>query len=206
MNGSAVINAEPEPRVRAGASWPARLTTMEGWRAYPALFLGSVLESTLAPWPIEAPLLAVMLRGRAHVFPAAFIVVLGSIVGCVIAFVASAALLQYAIGHVVDAAALEAAQTRLEARGGWAVFFGMMTPVPVQVTSAAAGLAGLSFSSFLLAASTGRTIRYLSMAVLVFWWGPAIRSWWASLPTWMTRAGIIVMTLSFAVLLWWSLF
>ena len=63
--------SEPHASERPAPEW-----TRSGW-AYPALFLGSVLESTLLPWPIEFPLLAVMLRGRAHVFPAALAVTVG---------------------------------------------------------------------------------------------------------------------------------
>lgn len=153
-----------------------------GALAYPALFLGSVVESAVVPWPIEFPLLAVMLRGRGHVFPAALVVTLGSVGGALIAYAAGV----YAFDGVADwiarhprwAEAVDAARAKAVARGGWAAFIGMMTPAPVQATSFAAGAAGVGAWAFFVAALAGRAIRYGSMAVLIYLFGPRIMSWW----------------------------
>jgi membrane protein YqaA with SNARE-associated domain len=155
--------------------------TRGGW-ALPALFAGSVIESTILPWPIEFPLLAVMLRGRAHVFPAALAVTAGSVLGCVFAFLLGAfaydAIAPQLAAHEGWAAAVAAAQDRAAARGAAAVFIGMMTPAPVQITSFAAGAAGVGLWAFVLASAAGRTIRYFAMAVLVFAFGPKIMDVW----------------------------
>jgi membrane protein YqaA with SNARE-associated domain len=171
--------SEPSLSADAGREAPA---WTRGSFAYPALFLGSVIESAVVPWPIEFPLLAIMLRGRGHVLPAALVVTLGSVTGALAAYAAGV----FAFGSVAEwisdhprwAEAVEVARAKAEARGGWAVFIGMMTPAPVQITSFAAGAAGVGPWAFFAAALCGRAVRYGSMAVLIYAFGPRIMSWW----------------------------
>lgn len=184
---------------------PAPAWTRSGF-AYPALFLGSVIDSTIFPWPIEFPLLAIMLRGRGHVFPAAAVVTAGSVLGCIIAYVAGTsaydAVSAWLAGHENWAAAVDAARIRADERGAWAVFLGMMTPV-VQVASFAAGAAGVGFWAFLLASIAGRTVRYGSMAVLVFAFGPRIMRWWRARSKRTRLTLIALFTVAFVVALVW---
>ena len=173
--------------------------------AYPALFLGSVIESTILPWPIEFPLLAIMLRGRGHVFPAAAVVTIGSAVGCIISFSFGA----FAYGLVAPlladnpdwAAAVETARAKAEARGALFAFIGMMTPAPVQITSFACGLAGVALPAFALASLAGRTIRYFSMAVLVYFFGEAIMDWWRARRRPVRRLIVAGLVLAFVIAL-----
>ncbi|MGD2131946.1 MAG: VTT domain-containing protein [Maricaulaceae bacterium] len=185
----------------ASSSWRDGAWAHGRW-AYPALFVGSVIESTVLPWPIEFPLLAIMLRGRGHVFPAAAVVTVGSVIGCVIAFSFGA----FAYGlvepwlaeHPDWAAAVEVARGKAEARGALAAFIGMMTPAPVQITSFACGLAGVGLPAFVLASLAGRTVRYFAMAVLVYLFGEAIMDWWRGRRTLVRRlivAGLVVLFL-----------
>ena len=181
-----------------------RRWTHSRW-AYPALFAGSLVESTVLPWPIEFPLLAVMLRGRGHVFPAAFAVTLGSVAGCALAYLVGAlafdAVAPLLARHESWAAAVEAARAQAEARGAPAVFFGMMLPTPVQITSFAAGLAGVGFPAFLGAVTAGRTLRYFSMAGLVFAFGERIMAWWRGRSRSTRRIGIAVIAAVFLLAL-----
>lgn len=176
-------DASKPPRLAAAVA-PRHPIWARPGMAYPALFVGSVVESSVFPFPIEFPLTAVMLRGRAHVFPAAAAVIAGSIVGCVLAFAAGAAVigaLAPAVAGWADGAAMAGARARIADGGPWAVFAAMLTPVPVQITSFAAGLAGLAWGPFVLAVSAGRAVRYLAMAIVLFACGDAIRAWWMGL-------------------------
>lgn len=173
--------------------------------AYPALFLGSVVESAVFPWPIEFPLLAVMLRGRGHVFPVGLVVILGSVGGALVAYAAGVfafdAVAAWVVEHPRWAEAVDAARAKAVARGGWAAFIGMMTPAPVQVTSFAAGAAGVGPWAFFAAALVGRGIRYGSMAILIYAFGPRIMSWWRARSA-RVRIGLIaVICVLFAVAL-----
>ncbi len=184
-SASSEHHAEP-PAVSEPATCPVREETAQRWTrgawAYPALFVGSIVESALIPWPIEFPLLAVMLRGRGHVFPAALVVIAGSAVGAVLAFLVGLgayALIEPWIANRPGLAdAIASAREGVAVGGAWAVFVGMMTPVPVQITSVAAGLAGVGPAAFALAAFSGRFVRYMAMAVPVFFAGRTLMAWW----------------------------
>lgn len=153
--------------------------------ALPALFLGSFIDSTVLPWPVAFPLAAQMLRGRRFVFPAAFAVLAGSVLGCAVMFALGLLAYEAVAPLLLDdagvAATVEGARANMEARGAWAVFVGMMTPVPVQLTSFSAALAGVGPVWFALAMVAGRSIRYLSMAVVLFFFGETIVAWWRRL-------------------------
>jgi len=191
---------EPQPGPQEAPVW-----TRGRW-AYPALFAGSLIESTIFPWPIEFPLLAVMLRGRGHVFTAALVVVVGSVLGGLIAYVVGAAAFDAMAPTLAEhenwADAVAAARERAETRGAIAVFLAMMTPAPVQITSFAAGAAGVGGAAFFVAIAAGRALRYLAMAVLVFAFGQTIMDWWRARSRnvrWAIMAGLAV---AFVVALW----
>lgn len=177
-----------------------------GRLALPALYVGSVIESSLLPWPIEFPLLVEMLRGRRHVFPAAISVILGSATGCLIAYAAGSAAFHIIAPVLTEAMAAHVAAARMRVEGGGvtAVFFAMMTPVPVQFTSFAAGLAGVGLTGFTLAVLAGRAVRYLAMAVLVFAFGEQIVAWWRRRPARLRRASVWGFTLAFLAFLGWT--
>ena len=176
-----------------------------GRRALPALFAGSVIESSVLPWPIEFPLLAVMLRGRRHVLPATLAVTAGSALGCLIMYLAGLAALEALAPFIEGAGSVEAARSRMETAGAWAVFVAMMAPVPVQLASLAAGLAGVPVSWFILAVITGRFLRYAAMAVLVYLVGERLTAWWAA-RSWRVRAaGFAVFLAAFFALFAWTL-
>ncbi|WP_270374752.1 YqaA family protein [Marinicauda sp. Alg238-R41] len=166
--------------------WRMGRAARRGW-ALPALFFGSFLESAIFPWPIEFPLLAEMLRGRKHVFPAALATALGSAAGAMAVFaiagIAAGLVEAWVTARPEFASDLDEVRARLELRGGLAVFVAMLTPVPVQLTSLAAGFAGLSAPVFALAVLCGRCLRFAAMAVLVFFYGERLMEWWRARPT-----------------------
>jgi membrane protein YqaA with SNARE-associated domain len=199
--------SERDAPPHSAAERPTPVWTRNGW-AYPALFLGSVIDSTVLPWPLEIPLLAVMLRGRKHVFPAALVVMAGSVLGCFLAFLVGArayeAVAPWIADHTNWAARLEAARAKAEARGAAAVFIGMLSPW-AQITSFAAGAAGVGTGTFLAASAIGRTIRYFAMAVPVFAFGPRIMSWWRTRSRRARMIGIALIAVAFVAWLLWGL-
>jgi membrane protein YqaA with SNARE-associated domain len=173
--------------------------------ALPALFLGSVLESSFLPWPIELPMLAYMLRGRWQAAIVTVIVTLGSVTGCVLIY----ALGRASYGLVADfvsarpslEAALALAKARIDEEGALAVGFAMLAPTPVQVASLAAGLAHMNPFIFVVAAFIGRSLRYWAMGGLVMIFGPAILDMWRRLPRRLQLTMIVALALVFAALL-----
>jgi membrane protein YqaA with SNARE-associated domain len=156
--------------------------------AVPALFVGSFIDSTIFPWPVALPLAAQMLRGRAYVFPAAAAAALGSILGGLLVYTLARLAFDAIAPVIVDdsaaAMALADARARMEAGGAVAAFLAMLTPVPVQLTSLAAGLAGVGGVWFALAITLGRGIRYFAMGLVLYAVGDRIVAGWRLLPRW----------------------
>lgn len=182
---------------------------MRGRFALPALFAGSVMESTVLPWPIEIPMLAYMLRGRPQTVAVTLVVSAGSATGCFLAFLAGAAALEALEGFIAARPGLEAgvaaSRARIETYGPPAVFFAMLAPVPVQAASFAAGAAGMGAGPFILAALTGRTVRYAAMGAVVYAFGPAIQDWWSRRPRRLRRMAEITAVAIFLALFAWTL-
>ncbi len=178
---------------------PDRLTRLARSRnAYWILFGGALLESTIFPWPIEFMIAALMLEDRRHVVPVTAIAVLGSILGGVLFFFIGAQLFE-SVGQVIVAnlgmeTAFEAKRRIFQDYSLWIIFIAAMTPVPFQITTMAAGVAGVAFAPFLVAAILARTTRYVMMAVPLYYCGPAMRSWWRSIPAlgrWTIRIAVL---------------
>lgn len=173
--------------------------------AVPALFVGSFVDSTVFPWPVALPLAAQMLRGRAYVFPAAAAAALGSILGGLLIFMLARLAFDTVAPILIDdsaaAATLAEARTRMETGGAVAAFLAMLTPVPVQLTSAAAGLAGVGGVWFALAITLGRGIRYFAMGLVLYAVGDRIVAGWRWLPRWGRWLAIAFFAVLFAVLI-----
>ena len=186
--------------------WRARLDrAARGAWALPALFAGSVLESTLLPWPIEFPLLAYMLRGRRQVVEATLVVTLGSVLGCVLSYGAGRLALDLAAEFISArpdlALSLEGARDRIDAYGAFAVGLSMLSPVPVQLSSFAAGAAQIPALLFVVAALIGRLMRYGAMGVLIFLFGQRVLWAWARLPVWLRQMALLGVLMVFAVMM-----
>ena len=150
-------------------------------------------------------MLAYMLRGRRETVIVTLVVSLGSVTGCFFAYLGGAAAFSLLDSFIAArpglAEAIAQSRVRMETLGPWAVFVAMLAPVPVQVASFAAGAAGMAAPIFLLAALTGRTLRYAAMGVLVYAFGPQIVTWWADRPAWLKRAVRVGVVLAFCALL-----
>lgn len=191
--------------------WRARLDrAARGRAALPALFVGSIIESSLLPWPIEFPLLAYMLRGRRAVVLSTLVVALGSAIGCVLSYwagrAAYALVFEFFQARPALAAALEAAQANIDSRGALAAGLAMLSPVPVQITGFAAGAAGMSVWVFVLAAFTGRLVRYGAMGIWLYFLGDRVLVGWRTMPLWMRRSIKLGFLSLFLLLSAWALY
>lgn len=202
---SKAANRHSGLRLKARARLPLR-----GKMALPALYFGSILESSILPWPIEFPMLAYMLRGRTQTLVVTLVVTLGSVVGCLICYAAGRAAFGMLEGFIAArpamSAALDASQDRIDSIGGWAVALAMLAPTPVQVASFAAGIVQMNPAIFLVAALAGRSVRYLAMGLLVFFFEPAIIETWRRLPKRLRLWGSLGLVLAFTGLFAWTLF
>ncbi|MGF1455290.1 MAG: YqaA family protein [Alphaproteobacteria bacterium] len=197
----------PETALRPGGGGAARRGVRARWMsdlvrsrsAYPILFVGALLESTIFPWPIEFLLAAMMLEDRRHVAPVTAIAIVGSVIGGVVFYFVGAQLFESVGQSLVQGLGMEevfdAKRQRFQDYSVWIIFIAAQTPVPFQITTMAAGVAGVAFAPFLLAAALARTVRYTMMAVALYFFGPAMRGWWHRVPSagrWSIRVGVMV--------------
>ena len=57
----------------------------------------------------------------------------------------------------------------------WAVFVAAVTPIPYKIFAITAGAVGADFGTFFLASMLGRPIRFFTVVMLIFWFGPSVR-------------------------------
>ncbi len=58
----------------------------------------------------------------------------------------------------------------------WIVLFAGVTPFPYKVITIASGATGLNLGIFIIASIIARGLRFLVVAVLLYWIGPPIRA------------------------------
>jgi len=172
------------------------------------LFLGSVLESTVFPWPIEFPMIAYMLRGKRAVVKVVVICVLGSVVGSALIYLAGRAAFEAFESFIMARpdlqSGLETAQAWIEEWGALAVAATTLAPVPVQMASVAAGLSEMAVWAFLPAIALGRAIRYGAMGLLIIFFGDEITDWWENQPRWRKQAGLGLFAVVFIAMVGWG--
>jgi membrane protein YqaA with SNARE-associated domain len=175
-----------EPRTPADASRPTgRFARFERWLeravhrpgAFWWLTLATALENTLIPLTVEPVVVPLMALYRDRVVPFAAAMALGSILGGLVMYGLGAALAAGLAPWWEDTASAAATQDfvdRLEGEGFWAIFIFAISPLPYQVATLGAGLAGYSFGWFVLAIVTGRGLLYAGFALAVWTLGGAL--------------------------------
>lgn len=172
------------------------------------LFLGSVLESTVLPWPIEFPMVAYMLRGKRQTVEVVAVAVAGSVVGSLLFYLAGRTAFELLEGFIAARPGLESslqtAQDWIAEWGVLAVAFTTMAPIPIQMASLAAGLSQMAILPFVLAIAAGRSIRYWAMGLVVIVFGDRIIAWWKAQPRRRRRWAMAILTGVFTGLFLWG--
>ncbi len=154
-------------------------------------------------------MLAYMLRGRPQTLVVTLVVTLGSVVGCLISYgvgrAAFGLLEPWLLARPGLWAALDAAQARIDEIGALAIGLAMMAPAPVQIAAFAAGVMQINPLVFLLAALAGRSVRYLAMGLLVYFFGPQIILAWRKLPQPVRTGAVTLFVMAFFGVFAWTL-
>jgi membrane protein YqaA with SNARE-associated domain len=150
-----------------------------GSNAIWALIVVAFVESSFFPIPPDVLLIPMMLaRPRAAWRLAAY---------CVLASVAGG-MLGYAIGYygfdLIGRPILEfyGAMPRYDALkagfdrwGVWIIILKGMTPIPYKLVTITSGVVHFNFTAFVGASIVSRSIRFFLLALLLWWFGPAVR-------------------------------
>ena len=144
-----------------------------------ALAFVSFIESSIFPIPPDVLLIPMVLAARSRWLAIAMICTIASVLG---------GLAGYAIGYflydVIGRTLLEfygysaqfmSFQQRYNDLGAWIVFVAGTTPFPYKVVTIASGVTHLDLTTFTIASTLARGLRFFIIAALLFWLGPPIR-------------------------------
>ncbi|UCH10314.1 MAG: DedA family protein, partial [Fidelibacterota bacterium] len=146
----------------------------------PALLVLAFAESSFFPVPPDVLLIALAVSIPSRSFWYALLCAIGSISG---------AYLGYTIGYfgweaigkpLVDfyhgQETMEWIRGQYELYGFWGVFVAALTPIPYKVFTIASGLFNFNLGTFTVASILGRGLRFFSVATLIYFFGPPIKT------------------------------
>lgn len=160
-----------------------------------ALFVASLLETTVVPIPFEAVMVPMMLADRARLWLIATIAFFGCLAGALLGYAVGALVFETAgrwlLSSLDAMEAFRSFQAGVDQNGFWLIVAIGITPVPFQVGTVGSGVVGYSIAWFVLAILLSRGIRYYGLAVLTWQFGDrveeSLRRYSAA-----TRVGVLV--------------
>lgn len=154
-----------------------------GWAERPggiwALFVLAFCESSFFPIPPDVLLIALAIGAPEKSFKFAFVCSLGSVLGGVAGYfigwqfmgiIGERIIDLYGLTHKIDSIAL-----LYRDYDAWAVFIAGFTPLPYKLFTIAAGAFGVNFMVFVLASAVSRSLRFVLLGSLIYWFGPGIQ-------------------------------
>ncbi len=170
------------------------------------VFLASLLESLIVPIPLELILIPLMLSQRDRLWAIASMALAGCLVG---------AMIGYGIGYLFfddlgqmllswlgyDNGFAELSQ-QFEDHGFATILFIGISAVPFQIAMLAAGSTGYPLYLFLIAAAIARGVRYLGLALLVYWFGDYALKWFERYDRRAAWAIFLIAAVLYAIYLW----
>lgn len=146
------------------------------------LALGAVAfaESSVFPIPPDIVLIPMVLADRAKAWALAGLATVASVAGGLAGY-AIGLLIFDAVGQpILQFYGLEVAfddfAKRYNDYGAWIVLIAGITPIPFKLITIASGATALNLAVFLAASLVARGARFFIVAGLLFWIGPAARS------------------------------
>lgn len=144
-----------------------------------ALFGVAFAESSFFPIPPDILLIPMILARPAQAFRLALLATFASVLGGVLGYAIGYFLFD-AIGRpILEAnnamASYEALKAGFARWGVWIIIIKGMTPIPYKLITIASGVAHFDFLSFIGASILSRSLRFLLIAALLWWFGDAAR-------------------------------
>jgi len=164
----------------------------------------SFIESSVFPIPPDVLLIPLILAQRERAFWIAGVCTLASVAGGFLGYV-----IGYGLYETVGVAILNfygylekftEFQGMYNDYGAWIVFFAGLTPFPYKVITIASGVTALDPVVFGIASVLSRGLRFVLLAVLLWYWGPWIRGFIERYFGWLTLAFFVLLVGGFALL------
>lgn len=194
-------------RLRAAAG---RVTEwLLAWGNHPSgpvvLILLTLLEATVFPAPTEAMLLALSISRPRRAWWFATLAATGSVVGGIIGYQLGATVFPQFGRPVLDALGFSAQLPLVERAyrdNMWlALITSGYTPIPYLLYTMMAGAFSLPIIPFVAGSLIGRALKYIPLALLAWWLGPAVRQLVSRYAAWV-GAGV---TLLLAAAIVWTI-
>ncbi len=179
----------------------------------PALFILAFAESSFFPIPPDVLLIALAISIPVRAFRYALVCSVGSLLG---------GMFGYGIGYFLwwDAAGaysgvanfffahipgfteevFQKVQTGYENWNFWLVFTAGFTPLPYKVITISAGVCSIKFPVFLLASVISRSARFFLLGILIYKFGPPIKSFIDKYFNLLAFAFVVLLIVGFVVL------
>jgi membrane protein YqaA with SNARE-associated domain len=145
-----------------------------------ALFLLSFAESSFFPVPPDVLQIALTLERRSRAFFYAGVSSVASVLGGVAGYAIGrglwAAVDQFFFRYVFAESVFKRVEGLYQTYDFWCVFIAAFTPIPYKVFTIAGGVFQISLPMFLLASAVGRSGRFFLVALLLWWFGPPIKT------------------------------
>jgi membrane protein YqaA with SNARE-associated domain len=156
------------------------------WADHPygtaALAVLAFTESSVFPIPPDVLLIALCLGNRRRWLYFALVCTVASVTGAWLGYWIGAAVWAQ-VNHVFYAwvpgftpEIFESMRFRYDAYNFWIVFLAGFTPIPFKVITISAGVFGIAFVPFTIAALIGRGARFLLVAFLLYYFGAPIKN------------------------------
>ena len=163
---------------------PNLLTDLTTWiegfynSQYAALILGiiALAESIFFPIIPDIFLISISILKPETAIWMALITVIGSITGAVIGYHISKVIGTQLIHRFMKQKHLESAYNLFQKYGIWVILIAAFTPIPYKIFVIAAGFFKYNFKQFIIASIIGRSIRFMTLGVMLYFAGDTIRS------------------------------
>jgi Predicted membrane protein len=145
-----------------------------------ALVMVSFAESSFFPLPPDPLYVAMILANNKDTWRLAWICTISSVIGGIVGYYIGFGLYETVGERIVAAYGLENGfvkfQQSFDKWGFWIVALKGLTPIPFKVVAIFSGVAKMDMLTFLSASMLARGFRFFSIAALLHYCGPQVRS------------------------------
>ncbi len=155
------------------SDWTLSLAESE-W-ALVLLALVAFSESIFFPIPPDPLLIAIGIADPSVAIWAAALATLASVAGGIVGHYLGRRIGRPLLYKFVSQDKVARAEALFERYGAWAILAAAITPIPYKVFTILAGVMNLRMRPFLLASLVGRSIRIMTVGVLIYLFGESMR-------------------------------
>lgn len=138
------------------------------------LAIGSFLESTISPVPVDTLLIPMgVLQPNFAIF-FAIVALIASVLGALAGYWIGKQFGSPVLRFFVSDSKIDKSESMFKKYGMWAILVAAVTPIPYKVFTILGGALNLPLKTFIWASIVGRGIRFLSLGIVIYLFGEEI--------------------------------